>query len=62
MKGWSIREGDQLKVEIGSFKTREISQSQLADEILFGKLKKGGKVTISLDKNEVVIASEKCIS
>jgi ATP-dependent Clp protease ATP-binding subunit ClpA len=37
-------------------------KSQLADEILFGKLKKGGKVTISLDKNEVVIASEKCIS
>lgn len=37
-------------------------KSQLADEILFGKLRKGGKVNISLDKNEIVIKSEKCLN
>lgn len=37
-------------------------KSQLADEILFGKLKKGGKVNISLDNNEIVIESEKCLN
>ena len=37
-------------------------KSQLADEILFGKLKKGGKVSITLDNNEIVIESEKCLN
>jgi ATP-dependent Clp protease ATP-binding subunit ClpA len=37
-------------------------KSQLADEILFGKLKKGGNVVISLEQNEIVIQSEKCIN
>ena len=32
MKGWSIREGDQPKVEIGNFKTRKNTQSQVAHE------------------------------
>jgi hypothetical protein len=32
IKGWSIRDGDQPKVEIGNFKTRENTQSQLANE------------------------------
>ena len=32
MKGWSIREGDQPKVEIGSFKARQNTQSQVAHE------------------------------
>jgi hypothetical protein len=32
MKGWSTREGDQPKVEIGSFKARQNTQSQVAHE------------------------------
>jgi hypothetical protein len=40
IKGWSIREGDQPKVEIGNFKTRKNTQSQVAHQFPLNRITK----------------------
>ena len=53
MKGWSIREGDQPKVEIESFKTRKNTQSQFAHEFSLNRktkpVKKGDQPKVEIE-------------